>query len=288
MFQTKQIAWILTIVLAMSLLLASCGGKRAAIETTDQPAAGQTKLISAEPVLTPVWLQDPGSESDQENLAFKGTSLDTAHPRDAERFAYRDARVAIGSYLFTHVSSRVNESFKYSGVSSGIYDAQIAEETVNKVATDVFVNRAYPSKYYTEYFKRYERGRWVYFYRTQALVKFPRDEVARAAQLAQMRILKRLKEDTKDLSLQTKIQGIVDQVENQSAVAGTVKEGNLWALLVGIDRYKSLGITPLNFAARDAEVFADALSEVTPKRQVWVMTNDMEDENEPTNTNIMF
>jgi hypothetical protein len=289
MFRTKQIALILAIMLVISFLLSACGSKmpaEIAIQTpqvNQGPAPGEIELISATPIPTPVWLQEPESESDQEYLAFKGTSLDTAHPRDAERFAYQDARLAIGGYLFTHVDSRVKEWLKHSGVSSGIYDPRITEETVNNVASDVFVIGAYPSKYYTEYFRRYERGRWVYYYRVQALVKFPRDEVARAAEEARLRTLKRLKEATTEPVAQNKIQEEINQIAQ-----GSKPEGSIWALLVGIDQYKSLGITPLHFAAQDAKLFADALSEVTPKSQVWLMTHDMEYENEPTNTNVLF
>ncbi|MFQ6041432.1 MAG: caspase domain-containing protein [Candidatus Poribacteria bacterium] len=289
MFRTKQTLSILAIMLVLSFLLSACGSKmpaQAPVQTPQRnqtPVPGEIELISAEPIPRPAWLQEPESESDQEYLAFKGTSLDAAHPKYAEELARRDANIAIGRYLFTHVDSRVKESLKHSGVSSGIYDARITEATVNNVASDVFVIGAYPSQYYTEYFRRYERGRWVYYYRVQALVKFPRDEVARAAEEARLRTLKRLKETTTEPVAQTKIQAEINQI-----VPGSQPEGRIWALLVGIDKYKSLGITPLRFAAQDAKVFAAALSEVTPESQVWLMTDDMEYENEPTNTNVLF
>jgi len=274
---------------AISFLLAACGGKmpvETAVQTpqfNQDPVPGEVELISATPIPTPAWLQEPETESDLEYLAFKGTSLDAAQPKYAEELACRDASLAIGRYLFTHVDSRVRESIKNSGVSSGIYDPKITEETVNNVASDVFVIGAYPSKYYTEYFKRYERGRWVYYYRTQALVKYPREKIAEAAQEAHLRTLKRLKEATTEPVVQDEIQEKINQI-----VLGSQPEGSIWALLVGIDRYKSLSITPLHFAAQDAKVFADALSEVTPKSQVWLMTDEMEYENEPTNTNVLF
>lgn len=294
MFRTKQTVSIIAIMLVISFLLAACGGKMP-VETAVQtpqlnqgPVPGEIELISAKPIPTPSWLQEPESESDQEYLAFKGTSLDAAQPKYAEELACRDASLAIGRYLFTHVNSRVKELITNSGLSSGIYDARITEESVNDIVSDVFVSKAYPSKYYTEYFRRYERGRWVYYYRVQALVKYPRDEIAMAAQEAHLRTLKRLKEDVKDEVVQTKIQGMLEQIEPSDVVDKRKVEGNIWALLVGIDKYKSLGITQLNFAAQDAKLFADALSEVTHRRQVWLMTHDMEYENEPTNTNVLF
>ena len=70
------------------------------------PTLVPKQLISATPIPPPRWLQEPDLESDQQYLAFKGTSLDTDHLKDAEHLAYQDARVAIEGYLFTHVSSR--------------------------------------------------------------------------------------------------------------------------------------------------------------------------------------
>mgnify|MGYP001576882034 CR=1 FL=1 len=164
-------------------------------------------------------------------------------------------------------------------MGSATYDPSITEETVRELSSNSFVIKAYPSQTYTEYFRRYERGRWVYYYQVQMLVKYDRDEVARVAQDAMRRTLARLMESASDPAERNKIQQSIDTVQSGPPPSLPVpvsspSEGSIWALLVGIDRYEK-GISPLQFAARDARLFADALKGVTPEEQVWLMTHEM-------------
>ena len=260
MFQVKQTAWILTIMLAMSFLLAACGGKTVVQppQPVQAPVDGQIESISKKPDPPPAWLDEPNVESDQEYLAFRGRSLDMAHPRYAERSAYQDAQLSVAGYLHTHVDSRVQESLRNSGVSSAIHDPKITEETVNKIVSKVDFSEAYLHKYYTEYFRRCEQGRWRYFYQVQALVKFPRDKVAEAAGTARRDTLEGLKKKTeeglkeeteKDLIIE-KIQQIIEREPPSHEDDETKPEGSIWALLVGIVKFtKNCHVKLYHFAS---------------------------------------
>ncbi|MCZ6676519.1 MAG: caspase family protein, partial [Candidatus Poribacteria bacterium] len=64
-------------------------------------------------------------------------------------------------------------------------------------------------------------------------------------------------------------------------------EGKIWALLVGINDYQEGATNDLNYAVRDARLFANLLRNMTPEHQVWDMTDDSEEELKPTRKNIM-
>ena len=298
MFKAMRFMWILNVLLALSFLLAACVGKTPPVmsgqATIDaQLEDGQIELIRTSPDVRPQWTDEPESESDYEYLAFKGTSLDASNQREAERLARQDALVTIGDYLFAHVSSRVKESVEYSGASSDIYDPKIAEETVREITSKGLVSIAYPGKFYIEHFRKRERGFWSYYYRVQVLVKYPRPQVAAVSQEATLKVLSQIKKTVDDAVQTEENVNKKTELQAQSSLLGNElqrfkRRGNIWALLVGINKYRNLNVTPLLYAESDALLLADELRQVTPEQQVWLMTHDMEYDDEPTEENIIF
>lgn len=298
MFQAMKSVWILNVLLALSFLLAACVGKTPPVmsgqSTIDaQLEDGQIELIRTSPDVRPQWTVEPEGESDHEYLAFKGTSLDAANQREAERLAYQDALITIGNYLLAHVSSRIKESIEYSGASSGIYDTDIAEDTVREVVSKGLVSKAYPGKFYVEHFRRRERGFWSYYYQVQILVKYPRPQVAAVSQEATLKVLRQVKKTVDDAAQTEENVNRRTELQTQSSLLGNELErfkrrGNIWALLVGINKYRNLNITPLLYAESDVRLLANELRKVTPEQQVWLMTHDMEYDDEPTEENIIF
>jgi hypothetical protein len=96
------------------------------------------------------------------------------------------------------------------------------------------------------------------------LVKYPREQVASAIQEATQRALKRFTivlNANKREEIQEKgnwLRKEISESADSTKLVSSPASGDIWALLVGIDHYKNLAITPLHFAAQDARLFANA------------------------------
>jgi len=80
--------------------------------------------------------------------------------------------------------------------------------------------------------------------------------------------------------------------KNTQAEEEQLKEGNKWALLVGINHYDDQSISVLKYAMADVTAFRDVLMDENvcnfKAAHVYLMTDKDEGNNRPTNSNVMF